>query len=98
MQQSPTQSEFERDLAEYCPETPQNEALHRSNGEGEEEGSSQREVSNNIIGGGGDASVKSNRTSESEGTITEDEESQKGGGPIIEAQTNPEEFKLYPYR
>jgi hypothetical protein len=96
MQQSPTQSEFERDLAEYCPETPQNdEQLHRSVGEGEEEGSSQREVSN-IMGGG--VSAKSNRTSESEGTITEDEESQKGGGPIIEAQTNPEEFKLYPYR
>ena len=95
MQQSPTQSEFERDLAEYCPETPQNEAIHRSIGEGEVEGSSQREVSNIMRGG---VSDKSNRTSESEGTITEDEESQKGGGPIIEAQSNPEEFKLYPYR
>jgi hypothetical protein len=54
-------------------------------------------VVNNIIGGG-DAISKSNRTSESEGTITEDEESQKGRDPIIEAQSNPEEFKLYPYR
>ena len=83
-QDSPTQSEFERHLAEYCPETPQNDDPFQA--EGEDDGN--RERDSDTIGGGGedDATSKSHRTSESAGTMTEDEESKRGaGGPINEA-------------
>ena len=54
MQQSPTQSEFERDLAECCPEVPKGRddlSIGSAREVGEEE-SRQREATSIIIGGG----------------------------------------------
>jgi len=53
-QQSPTQSEFERDLAECCPEVPKGRddlSIGSAREVGEEE-SRQREATSIIIGGG----------------------------------------------
>lgn len=54
MQQSPTQSEFERNLAEYCPEAPpgHDEPSEGSAREVGEEESRQREASSMVISGG----------------------------------------------